>query len=90
MLIVSILSLIATIAVAFVIFFLQVRIERNSRKRAEQIEENIRKRERKNQARLFLLDNADEIEYLTLAQVATVKQSAQRIYSDGSGRYRHK
>lgn len=35
MLIVSILSLIATIAVAFVIFFLQVRIERNSRKRAE-------------------------------------------------------
>lgn len=53
MLIVSILSLIATIAVAFVIFFLQVRIERNSRKRAEQIEENIRKRARKNQARLF-------------------------------------
>lgn len=27
---------------------------------------------------------------MTLAQVATVKQSSRKIYSDGSGRYRHK
>lgn len=90
MLIIAILSLIATVAVAFVIFFLQARLERNSREKAKQMEDAIRKRDLANQARIFLLDNANEIEYLTLAQIATAKKSARKIYSDGSGRYTHK
>lgn len=90
MLIIAILSLVATIAVAFVIFFLQVRLERNSRKRAEQVDEIIRKRDLESQARLFILDYQDEIEYLALAQIATVKQTARKIYPDGSGKYIHK
>lgn len=90
MLIIAICSLIATVATAFVIFILQVKLEKNSREKTQQMEETIRKRDLTNQARLFLIDNEDENEYLTLAQVATVKQDARGIYSDGSGRYKHK
>ena len=88
-LIIAILSLIATAGVAFVIFFLQIRLERNSRVKAEQQHEALRKRDIANHARLFLLDHAEQLEYLTLAQVATARQREVKIYSDGSGRYTH-
>lgn len=58
-LVISILSLIATIAISFVIYFL----ERNNQKEA-------RSKEIKEDARKFIINNADELEYLHWATIA--------------------
>ncbi len=58
-LIISILSLAATIAISFVIYFL----ERHNQKITKE-------KEIKETAKRFIIDNADEIDYLTWATIA--------------------
>lgn len=58
-LIISILSLIATIAISFVIYFLEKRNQRRARER-----------ETRENAKRFIMDNADEIDYLPWATIA--------------------
>lgn len=58
-LIISILSLIATIAISFVIYFLERKSLRNQRIK-----------EIKDEAKKFIKNNADEIEYLHWANIA--------------------
>ena len=57
---ISTLSLFATIVVSFLIYWLQKRHERE----VEKIKENIRKKELKEQAHKFLIDNEEERDYL--------------------------
>ena len=58
-LIISILSLIGTVAISFVIYFLQTRNERK-----------IREKETKENAKRFIIDNSDELDYLHWATIA--------------------
>lgn len=58
-LIISILSLIATIAISFVIYFLERKSLRNQRTK-----------EIKDEAKKIIISNADEIEYLHWATIA--------------------
>lgn len=65
-LIISVLSLIATILVSFAIYWLQSRHEREIRK----MEENKAQEALKFEAEKFRIENADEIEYLPLCVIA--------------------
>lgn len=65
--IISILSLIATIFVSFFIYWLQ----RHHEKEMENLKIQQQENELKNQANQFLIDNADEIDYLPLCVISS-------------------
>lgn len=73
-LVISILSLVATIAISFVIYFLE-----------KKNQENARKNEIKENAKRFIIDNADEIDYLPWATIAVgcfpQNKHVRRIYN---------
>lgn len=74
-LVISILSLLATIAISFVIYFL------------ERCNQNVaREKEVKEEAKRFIIDNSGEIEYLHLATVAvgcySQNKHARKIYNN--------
>lgn len=64
--VIGVLSLIATIVVSFLIYWLQTRHEKEIRK----IEENQKHRELEEKAEGFLIDNVDEIEFLSNCIIA--------------------
>lgn len=64
--VIGVLSLIATIVVSFLIYWLQTRHEKEIRK----IEENQKQRELEEKAESFLIDNIDEIDYLSNCIIA--------------------
>ena len=67
-LVISILSLVATIAISFVIYFLE-----------KKNQENARKNEIKENAKRFIIDNADEIDYLPWATIASSAKQVHEI-----------
>ena len=78
----SLLSLIATIVVSVAIYWLQSRHE----KEMQSMEERLRQKELREQATRFMIDNCDELEYLPwcviAANVARLKKHTRKIYSD--------
>lgn len=80
--IIGVLSLIATIAVSFLIYWLQKRHESE----IEKIEENIRKKALEEEAHKFLIDNEEERDYLPWCVIATNlcrhEKHTRKIYKD--------
>ena len=78
----SLLSLIATIVVSVAIYWLQSRHEKEIRS----MEERLQQKELREQATRFLIDNCDELEYLPwcgiAANVTRLKKHTRKIYSD--------
>lgn len=76
------LTLIATFAVSFLIYWLQRRHE----KEVERIEENYRQREMEEKAKLFLMDNEEEQDYLPWCVLAAnlhrLQKHTRKIYTN--------
>ena len=80
--ILSFLSLVATIVVSVAIYWLQSRHEREM----QRMEERLRQKELRERATRFMIDNCDELEYLPwcviAANVTRLKKHTRKIYSD--------
>ena len=80
--ILSFLSLLATIVVSVAIYWLQSRHEREM----QRMEERLRQKELRERATRFMIDNCDELEYLPwcviAANVTRLKKHTRKIYSD--------
>ena len=70
----DVLSLIATVVLTVAIYWLQ----RSHEKEREQMEVEAQKKAVAEAARVFLIDNEDEIEYLPLSAIAKKPESTKR------------